>query len=88
MIHALVILALLAGWALSLLVKPAKQCRSCRGWGAKGRRRSACAKCGGTGKRFRVGARLVHHGAAEAYRYGRAYIRARRVLKALKGAKS
>ena len=37
----------------------------------KGRRRSYCTRCGGTGKRFRLGARLVHRGAAAAYRYAR-----------------
>ena len=81
MIHVLVILALVPAYAVFLLVKPDKQCRSCRGWGAKGRRRAACSRCGGTGKRFRIGARLVHHGAAEAYRYARAYIRARKEAK-------
>jgi DnaJ-class molecular chaperone len=69
--QVLLILGATAGYALFLLVKPEKTCRSCRGWGAKGRRRSACTRCGGTGKRFRPGARLVHRGAAEAYRYAR-----------------
>jgi DnaJ-class molecular chaperone len=69
--QVLIALAAIAGYALFLLVKPEKTCRSCRGWGAKGRRRSYCTRCGGTGKRFRLGARLVHRGAAEAYRYAR-----------------
>jgi DnaJ-class molecular chaperone len=69
--QVLIVLALLAGYALFLLIKPEKTCRPCRGWGAKGRRRSACTRCGGTGKRFRLGARLVHRAAAEAYRYAR-----------------
>ena len=71
MTQVLIALAAIAGYALFLLVKPEKTCRSCRGWGAKGRRRSYCTRCGGTGKRFRLGARLVHRGAAEAYRYAR-----------------
>lgn len=78
MIHLLVILIALSGYAVFLLVRPDKQCRSCQGWGAKGRRRAACVRCGGTGKRFRIGARLVHHGAEQAYRYARAYIASRR----------
>jgi hypothetical protein len=69
--QVLIALAGIAGYALFLLVRPGKTCRSCRGWGAKGRRRSYCTRCGGTGKRFRLGARLVHRGAAEAYRYAR-----------------
>ena len=77
MTHVLLALAGLAGYALFLLVKPEKTCRSCSGWGARGRRRSACARCGGTGKRFRPGARLVHWGAAAAYRYARDYARKR-----------
>ena len=71
MIHVLVILGLLAGYAVFLIARPDKQCRSCGGWGAKGRRRSACPRCHGTGRRFRLGARLVHRGAAQAYRYAR-----------------
>jgi DnaJ-class molecular chaperone len=67
----LIVVALLAGYSVFLLVKPEKKCRSCRGWGARGRRRAACTRCGATGKRFRLGARLVHRGAAEAYRYAR-----------------
>ena len=71
MTQVLLVLGVTAGYALFLLVRPEKTCRSCRGWGAKGRRRSYCTRCGGTGKRFRLGARLVHRGAAEAYRYAR-----------------
>jgi len=56
---------------LFLLARPTRTCRSCSGWGAKGRRRSYCTRCGGTGRRFRLGARLVHRGAAGAYRYAR-----------------
>lgn len=71
MTQVLLALGATAGYALFLLARPAKTCRSCRGWGAKGRRRSYCTRCGGTGKRFRLGARLVHRGAAEACRYAR-----------------
>jgi hypothetical protein len=39
--------------------------------GRKDSRCSYCTRCGGTGKRFRLGARLVHCAAAEAYRYAR-----------------
>lgn len=71
MTQVLLVLGATAGYALFLLMRPTKTCRSCSGWGAKGRRRSYCTRCGGTGKRFRLGARLVHRGAAEAYRYAR-----------------
>ena len=77
MTQVLIALALIAGYALFLLVRPSKTCWSCRGWGARGRRRSYCTRCGGTGKRFRLGARLVHRGAAEAYRYARKRMEAR-----------
>ncbi len=71
MTQALIVLALIAGYAVFLLIRPTKTCKSCSGWGARGRRRSYCTRCSGTGRRFRLGARLVHHGAAEAYRYAR-----------------
>jgi len=69
--HVLIVLAALAGYALFLLIKPERACRRCSGWGARGKRRTYCTRCAGTGKRFRLGARLVHRGAAEAYRYAR-----------------
>jgi hypothetical protein len=69
--HVLIAAAVIAGYTVFLLISPATACRSCGGWGAKGRRRAACARCGGTGKRFRHGARFVHRGAAAAYRYVR-----------------
>ena len=77
MTQVLLALVGLAGYALFLLVRPEKTCHRCRGWGARGRRRSACNRCGGTGKRFRLGARLVHWAAAAAYRYARDYARKR-----------
>ena len=62
------ILAVLAGlplYAAFCMIRPAKSCRRCSGWGSKPgrRRRSArrqCRRCDGTGKRFRVPARLAY----------------------------
>ena len=47
------------------LVRPTKACRRCGGWGSKParRRRSArrhCRRCDGTGRRFRVPARIAY----------------------------
>ena len=47
------------------LIRPTKSCRRCGGWGSKpGRRprsqRRHCHRCDGTGKRFRMGARLAY----------------------------
>ena len=47
------------------LIRPTKSCRRCGGWGSKPgrRRRSArrhCRRCDGTGRRFRVPARIAH----------------------------
>lgn len=47
------------------LVHETKPCRRCSGWGSKpGRRkrsaRRQCARCDGTGRRFRIPARTVH----------------------------
>ncbi len=47
------------------LIRPAKPCRRCGGWGSKpGRRRRAarrhCRRCDGTGRRFRVAARIAY----------------------------
>jgi len=64
--RVLVALGLLLGYAAFLAVMPKKNCRKCNGWGSrkKGRRRrrTACGKCGATGRQFRPGARLVHAG--------------------------
>jgi hypothetical protein len=65
-IHVLVILGLLGGYALFLLVRPDKACQSCARY--RGR---PCRRCGGTGRRFRVGARLVYRGAVQARRQAR-----------------
>jgi DnaJ-class molecular chaperone len=69
--HVLIVTAAIAGYAVFLLIKPEKRCRKCGGWGARGKRRAYCPRCQGTGKRFRLGARLVHRGAATAYRHAR-----------------
>ena len=71
MTHLLMSLAIVAGYALFVLVRPTGACRKCSGWGSRrGRRRkvSACGRCSATGKTFRPGARLVHRGAALAIR--------------------
>lgn len=70
----LIILAAVAGYAVFALVKPDKACGKCSGWGLGTRRRrrnKACPRCKGTGKQFRLGARLVHGGAAQAVKYVR-----------------
>jgi len=64
----LMALAIIAVYLLYALIRPQTTCRRCRGWGTRGRRRSACPRCGGTGTRFRLGAVLVHRGAALAIR--------------------
>lgn len=72
MTQVLLIIGVAAGYTVFLLIRPTTSCRSCGGWGAKGgRRRSACPRCQGTGRTFRLGARLVHRGAAAAYRSNR-----------------
>ena len=68
MTQILMALAIIAVYALYALIRPQTTCRRCRGWGTKGRRRSACPRCGGTGTRFRLGAVLVHRGTALAIR--------------------
>jgi hypothetical protein len=62
------ILAVLIGLPLYVafcLIRPTKPCRRCGGWGSKParRRRAArrqCRRCDGTGKRFRVPARITY----------------------------
>jgi hypothetical protein len=58
--HVLAALALLAGYALFLLISPTGKCGACA------RHRGPCPRCKGTGRRFRPGARLVHFGAVAA----------------------
>ena len=64
--HVLVILGLAVLYTLFVLISPDKPCTSCT------RRRSPCPRCKGTGRRFRLGARLVHRGAARAHKRRRA----------------
>lgn len=74
MTQVLYVLAVAAGYAVFVLVRPQRSCRRCSGWGSKGkrrRRRSACAGCGGSGVRFRLGAPLVHRGKALLIRHVR-----------------
>lgn len=59
--HVLVALALVAVYVLFLLVFPTKRC-SCG---------SRCGRCKGTGRRFRLGARLVHRGSVKAQKQAR-----------------
>jgi len=62
------ILAALTGlplYAAFCLIRPAKACRRCGGWGSKPARlrrsaRRQCRKCDGTGRRFRVPARIAY----------------------------
>jgi hypothetical protein len=64
----ILILAVVIGlplYAAFSLIRPAKRCRRCGGWGSKpSRRRRAprrhCSRCDGTGKRFRVPARIAY----------------------------
>jgi hypothetical protein len=70
----LIILAALTAYVVFVLASPATDCRTCRGWGTKGRhwrRRGTCHRCGGTGIRFRPGAPLIYRAAAT-YRRSRA----------------
>lgn len=64
----ILVLAVVIGvplYAVFSLIRPTKKCGRCGGWGSKAgrRRRSArrhCARCDGTGRRFRVIARIWH----------------------------
>jgi hypothetical protein len=63
------------------LIRPAKSCRRCGGWGSKpGRRPQAarrhCRRCDGTGKRFRVPARLAYSVRGAMRRHGELTARA------------
>jgi hypothetical protein len=71
MTHLLTVLALIAGYAVFVLIWPDMACGKCSGWGHKARRRrsKACGRCKGTGRQSRPGARVVHKGAAMAIRY-------------------
>jgi len=72
MIAILILAAAILGYALLALASPSARCRKCRGFGTKGRRRRRpCARCQGTGIRFRTGAPLIHR-ALSGYRRHRA----------------
>jgi hypothetical protein len=62
----LILAAALTVYTLFVLASPAASCRSCHGWGTgrKLRRRTTCARCDGTGYRFRPGAVLIHRATA------------------------
>ena len=52
-------------YAVFCLAVPTKKCRRCGGWGSKAGRRARsarrhCRRCDGTGKRFRVPARIIY----------------------------
>jgi len=51
--HVMVILGLVAAWAVFVYVRPTKPCRKCAAT------RGPCGRCRGTGRRLRLGARLV-----------------------------
>lgn len=58
----LLLLAVAAGYALSLYVRPIRACPRCHGTRltGSGRRTRMCARCGGTGRIRRIGATAVH----------------------------
>lgn len=62
----LVVVGLIVAYAVFVALMPKMDCTKCRGWGNRKKRmrrgRSACGKCGATGRQFRPGARLVHKG--------------------------
>ena len=61
---ALIIIAIVVFWLLTLLVKPFGRCWACggRGWRISKRRHRArkCWLCKGKGRRQRTGSRTVH----------------------------
>ena len=64
MTRLIVVLALLGLYALLVLVAPMRGCRACVRY--RGR---PCPRCGGTGRRFRLGAQLIHRGAVTARKH-------------------
>jgi hypothetical protein len=59
-------LAAVTAYGLFVLAVPKMGCRKCSASGSRkrrGRARSACGRCQGTGRQFRPGAQLVHRGA-------------------------
>lgn len=78
--RVLIVLGLAAGYAALLAVSPKHRCPKCSGNGSRQGRcaRSACGRCGATGRTFRPGARLVHAGIVLAADMVREHIRQRR----------
>ncbi len=71
-------LAVLAAYAVFLLIRPQAQLLVLPRLGRQGPPPEACRWCSGTGTRFRLGARVVHRGAALAMRYAADRLRDRR----------
>jgi hypothetical protein len=59
--HVLAVLVIAAVLAVFLLVSPTRRC-NCGG---------RCSRCKGTGRRFRLGARLVYRGSVKAQKQAR-----------------
>ncbi len=61
---SLAVLAAVAGQAVACWLWPLTRCRACQGSrrnrGSNSRRWGRCRRCGGTGERVRIGARLVN----------------------------
>ena len=76
----LLALAALAAYGLFVVISPKMACRKCSGNGSRQRRRqrTACGRCGATGRQFRPGARLVHNGLVLAVDAIREHIERRR----------
>jgi DnaJ-class molecular chaperone len=85
MLHLIAVaLILAAAYGLFCAVVPTKSCRRCSGWGSKPSRRLVgrspqrrqCRKCDGTGRRFRVPARLAYRVRGALRRHGELTARA------------
>lgn len=68
-------------YAAFCLIRPTKSCRRCGGWGSKPSRRHRasrrhCHRCDGTGKRFRVPARIAYRVRGAKRRHGELALRA------------
>lgn len=68
MTQVLIGLVAIVAYGLFTVVSPMHPCGRCRGRGigrmSTPRRFRTCKRCGGTGRRFRIGARAVHRGIA------------------------
>ncbi len=62
--RVLLVLAVALGYVVLCIAKPKHRCGRCSGNGSRAgkRSRSACGRCGATGRSFRPGAQLVHAG--------------------------